>query len=147
MGISPERQKEYRKKWPPAGMCRRCGVVPPEDAGLKNCNVCRVQIKEWKKANATKIRENHRDYSRRLRMAALAAYGDACACCGESEEVFLVIDHVDGGGSKHVKEMTLSFYNWLRVNGYPPGFQTLCHNCNWAKYRLGTCPHQDRKSS
>ena len=31
---------------------------------------------------------------------------------------------------------------WLKRNDYPPGFQVLCHNCNWAKHALGRCPHQ-----
>jgi hypothetical protein len=77
-----------------------------------------------------------------MRRAALDAYGRVCVCCGEAEEVFLVIDHINGGGRKHLSTLTRSFYEWLRVEGYPPGFQTLCHNCNWAKHVRGVCPHQ-----
>ena len=35
-------------------------------------------------------------------------------------------------------------YRWLEKNGFPSGFQTLCHNCNWAKSR-GGCPHQRKR--
>lgn len=35
------------------------------------------------------------------------------------------------------------FYQWLEDNDYPPGFQTLCHNCNHAKHVLGVCPHRE----
>jgi hypothetical protein len=82
-------------------------------------------------------------YVHRMRQGALDAYGRECACCGDSTEVFLAIDHIDGGGNRHRKEIGGSgshFYIWLARNDYPPGFQTLCHNCNWAKSR-GGCPH------
>ncbi len=34
-------------------------------------------------------------------------------------------------------------YSWLKKQGYPPGFQVLCHNCNLAKGYYGACPHQN----
>jgi hypothetical protein len=79
----------------------------------------------------------------RLRQEILGAYGRSCSCCGESNEVFLVMDHIGGGGNAHRREIGHgNFYRWLKRNGYPPGFQTLCHNCNFAKHLLGVCPHQ-----
>jgi hypothetical protein len=56
--------------------------------------------------------------------------------------VFLTIDHIDGGGSQHRREVGGRIARWLIAQGLPDGFQTLCHNCNYAKYRLGVCPHQ-----
>lgn len=94
-------------------------------------------------------RRRGRRYTRRLRLAALAAYGGACACCGEGEEVYLVIDHVQGGGSKHRRSITGGIFAWLKRHSYPPGFQVLCHNCNHAK-RLGGCPagaHEGRRAA
>jgi hypothetical protein len=33
----------------------------------------------------------------------------------------------------------------LCKNGFPKGFQTLCMNCNWGKYRNGgQCPHKGK---
>jgi hypothetical protein len=61
---------------------------------------------------------------------------------------FLALDHINGGGNAHRREVTGSakggpkFYYWLRDNNYPPGFQVLCHNCNQAKATYGRCPHQ-----
>lgn len=34
--------------------------------------------------------------------------------------------------------------SWLKTNGYPDGFQTLCHNCNMAKGFYGICPHKEK---
>ena len=78
-----------------------------------------------------------------LRQEVLDAYGRFCVCCGEDTEVFLVIDHVDGGGNAHRREIgSHGLYYWLKRSGWPTGFQTLCHNCNHAKHVLGVCPHQ-----
>ncbi len=66
-----------------------------------------------------------------------------CKCCGESQIEFLSIDHVNGGGNQHRKELGhgVHFDKWLIDNGYPEGFQVLCHNCNLAKGYYGYCPH------
>lgn len=84
----------------------------------------------------------------RLRQQALDAYGARCACCNEHRTEFLAIDHIDGGGNAHRKEIgasgSTSTYRWLEVNGYPPGFRVLCHNCNYATHVYTTCPHQER---
>ena len=82
--------------------------------------------------------------NRKLRLDALAAYGSVCACCGETTEQFLGIDHINGGGNAHRKENGLLGNNlnrWLKKNDYPPEFQVLCHNCNLAKGFYGKCPH------
>lgn len=69
-----------------------------------------------------------------------------CACCGETNVLFLTMDHVDGDGSYHRKTLKLasgsSTYYWLRRNGYPDGFQVLCWNCQHGKFVYGVCPHQ-----
>lgn len=90
-------------------------------------------------------RETSRQTFRKLRQLVLNQYGRSCACCGESIEAFLAIDHINGGGNTHRKSITTGFYQWLKNNHCPPGFQTLCHNCNKAKHRLGICPHQSMK--
>jgi hypothetical protein len=36
----------------------------------------------------------------------------------------------------------VALYRWLVKNNFPKEFQILCHNCNFAKFRLGTCPHE-----
>jgi hypothetical protein len=72
------------------------------------------------------------------------AYGGyICKCCGETDAIFLTIDHVNNDGYLHRKQFKTDIYSWLRTNGYPAGFQVLCWNCNRAKhYNDGICPHQ-----
>lgn len=128
----------------------------------KNRDALREKNRAYKRANRDKVNEGRRalyavnieterkrsrDGMRRLaqrrRQEALAAYGGKCECCGEEQEVFLDVDHIDGGGSAHRKEVGegSNFYAWLDRSDYPPGFRILCRNCNWATWRLGACPH------
>lgn len=107
-------------------------------------------LAEWQKLNRVRLLAQRKAYRDKLRLQALSHYGMKCACCGETTLVFLAIDHINGGGTKQRKEKRLSshgFYHWLRKNGYPEGFQTLCHNCNWAKHLLGECPHKNNAYS
>lgn len=45
------------------------------------------------------------------------------------------------------KEIKISIYRWLRINKYPKGFRTLCHNCNMSYGFYGYCPHQTLPNS
>lgn len=88
----------------------------------------------------------------RLRSEAFEAYGGyRCACCGETEPVFLSIDHIHNDGAEQRRRGDYgrngtSFYHWLRKNGYPAGYQVLCLNCNIGKHRNGgVCPHKSGK--
>ncbi len=82
----------------------------------------------------------------------LAHYGGVCACCGESDPIFLNIDHIDQRGAAHRKVQPEAiggarFYYFLKKNGYPKGYRVLCFNCNFATYHRGVCPHQSREAS
>lgn len=89
-------------------------------------------------------------YRLRLRKTVLDYYGRKCQCpgCDVTEEKFLAVDHIDGGGNAHRREIgggsSTTFYRWLIKNEFPPGFQVLCHNCNSAKGFYGFCPHLDK---
>jgi len=76
------------------------------------------------------------------------AYGGyKCACCGVTDKEFLSIDHSEGGGAAHRKELTgnprngHNMYYWIRKNNFPPGFRVLCMNCNFSLGHHGYCPH------
>ena len=82
---------------------------------------------------------------RQLRLMCFEAYGGPkCKCCGEKTIEFLTLDHINGGGNKHRKEIGgagSKMLLWLKGNGYPSGIQVLCYNCNSAKAYYGLCPH------
>jgi hypothetical protein len=86
------------------------------------------------------------------RISALQHYGMECACCGEKEFSFLSIDHVEGQGNSERARLFGNrylcghhMYRWLRRNGFPPGYQTLCMNCQVGRRdNAGECPCQKK---
>lgn len=102
------------------------------------------------KRSPTKIAAASRRYQQKIRKEVLNHYGHACACCGESRYEFLAIDHINGGGVRHKKEVLGAVHKslaiWLRANNYPPGFRLLCHNCNSSLGWYGYCPHETRSA-
>ena len=104
--------------------------------------------KEWRKKNKDKVKKFNKKFSKKYRdknrESVFNHYGRKCVCCGESNQKFLTIDHINGGGTKHRKKIHNQIYIWLIKNNYPKGFQTLCFNCNWGKHKNnGVCPHKD----
>lgn len=97
----------------------------------------------------------YRGYFYRLRLEVLSHYcggkAPSCSCCGENHYEFMAIDHVNGGGNKHRKEIEkqkgsrINMYRWLKANNFPEGYRILCHNCNQARGFYGACPHEMKK--
>ena len=110
--------------------------------------------KEYKKTD--RYKQLHRKYEKerrqKIRMMVLTYYGGnppVCACCKERHIEFLAVDHINGGGNKHIKEIIKTtrntFYNWLIKNKLPNGYRVLCHNCNSSLGNYGYCPHIKEK--
>lgn len=129
-----------------ANDCLVCHRASCAKYRVANREFVRTQNAAYRAQNPEKIRIMKRVQSQNVRDAVFGHYGMSCACCGEPERAFLAIDHIGGGGNKHRKETGnrggTKFYRWLRRNGFPEGFRTLCHNCNMAMTIHGTCPHQ-----
>ena len=97
----------------------------------------------------------------KLRRLVFEHYGLVCAACGESDFGVLTIDHVNNDGAEHRRRVFGNprnggrppsghwLYWWLKRNNYPPGFQVLCQNCNFAKHKNGGVipSHRFRESS
>ncbi len=101
-------------------------------------------LKRHKEHPEIRIREG-RTYRKKIRHAAIIYYGGdppRCLCCGEHHEEFLCIDHIRGGGRKHLQSIKMPIYQWLKNNNYPIGFRVLCYNCNQSISACGYCPHQ-----
>jgi hypothetical protein len=102
-----EHQKEYQKKW-------RASHKPS-------------------KSYATP--EYYRLWRQKVKEIVLSHYGNGqpvCVICFESRIGCLTIDHINGNGNKHRKELGLGgghhFYRWLLKQGLPEGYRTLCMN-------------------
>lgn len=116
-----------------------------------------LRSKKWREKNSNygkqdwlinkeKRQKKRRETQNKRKLEVFNHYGGSkCACCGETIFEFLTIDHINGGGSQHRKEiggLGHVLYRWLIKNNFPDGFQILCYNCNCAKGHFGTCPHK-----
>ena len=87
-------------------------------------------------------------YEAMVKDEVFKAYGGyTCTCCKEKNKKFLTLDHIDGGGTKHRKEMGGGgkfHYRILYKKNFPPGYQILCMNCNFGKgQNENICPHEE----
>lgn len=145
-------QRELRERRRQAGLCLKCGSVPPRE-GKTTCARCqetstRAHLAWWRRQPEGTQRRYHVIYRDKLRREVIDAYGGACACCGETELGFLTVDHPNNDGAAHrlalvgVRRAGNHFYQKLRMAGFPPGLRVLCWNCNCARATLGVCPHE-----
>ena len=89
------------------------------------------------------------EYRAALRTEFVEAYGGKCQCpggCDVTEERFLTVDHIFGGGNQHRKRTGTSgykMYQLLRDEGFPKDkYRLMCFNCNAARAYWGKCPHE-----
>jgi hypothetical protein len=122
------------------------------------CYGCKKPNDNLPKANCLACTNLARDRRIRLKLEVFQAYGGAfCACCGEKILEFLTLDHIENNGARHrrdyaektkrVKPFGQAMLRILRDQGFPPGYQVLCWNCNCGKGLYGKCPHEIYRNS
>ncbi len=114
------------------GLCRKCGKKPFMSKSVSYCAGCYEPVLRRAKAW-------HKPY---LKMV-FDHYGRKCACCGETEPMFLTIDHVNNDGNVERKAIrSNALPKHIVDSGFPKSYQILCYNCNCGKHRNGgVCPH------
>lgn len=118
------------------------------------CKTCCKAYKAERYADVQNVYDrNKRD---RLKSEFLAAYGNKCECCGETEPDFLTVDHKNNDGEEHRKKIaptkkrggnSSEVFRVLRKEGWPNYVRILCFNCNFGRRaRPGfECPHKRRE--
>ena len=107
--------------------CKECRKKFPSNDPVRH----RATNKLWRERNADKIKEKKcRDYIKErdeLKNEWLSAYGSKCTCCGESEKKFLTVEHLNGDGKRHRKEVGtgLNMLKDLRKQGFPKDIYTI----------------------
>lgn len=120
--------------------CCRCKLSSPDITFPRNsskpdglnatCHGCTSE-----KNRETRIRK-------KLRVISHYSGGEPhCSCCDEKRLEFLTVDHIDGGGIAHRKEVG-DIYQWAINNDFPPVLRVLCMNCNHSFGMYGYCPHK-----
>ena len=72
--------------------------------------------------------EYHRRVNAILRREVLKWYGEFCSICGDLDD--LRIDHIGGHKGEEKYRIGPELWRWIKKNGYPAGFRTLCNPCN-----------------
>lgn len=137
-------------------LCSKCGINKPED-DRKVCTTCNEKHKTWIEDSGYRERQRllAKEERKRRKLRIINHYGGKCACCGEHEPIFLCMDHINGGGNEHRRQIknaknrcgssSTQFYKWIEKHNYPGILQVLCHNCNAAKeINNGVCPHRQK---
>ena len=140
-GLCESHRKKQRRKIDSDFLKRERAVHRAWLATANNRDRALAATRKWRKDRV--IREKALCYE---------AYGGyLCVCCEETEPVFLTLDHIHGGGSRHVREVVGrrggNLYHWIVKNNFPKNmFQVLCWNCNSGRaVNGGICPHQEKK--
>lgn len=130
--------------------CRACHRENSRIRREKYPNYAKEHYQKYKITGA-KVRKQAADrYRVKTTQTVFDHYGWLCACCGESNRMFLTIDHINNDGyvlkelaEKRYRLGGTGFYKHIIDNGFPEDLQTLCYNCNFGKNRnKGTCPHK-----
>lgn len=116
----------------------------------ENRDKIREKQSKYREVNIVKILEYNAQWQRetrkRVKADMIKAYGAACACCGETEPMFLELDHINNDGAAERKKHQNQFKEWLYLQkmGWPRDrHQLLCSNCNRGKQKNGgICPHK-----
>lgn len=148
---NPERRKQADREWVLANPDKV--KAAQERWKAKNPGLAIQRAADWYREHKTQIRSQERDRYHDYKEQVYAAYGDACACCGETIRQFLSIDHVNNDGNVRRKTLRygvgsngggVSLYKQIIAEGYPASYQILCMNCNWGKARNGgVCPQAE----
>lgn len=135
--------QQYAKKHKELGLCINC-PKPVIDGS-------RIFCLYHKKKDRNSSRITEKKIAIKLKDELFEHYGKKCACCGETTLQFLTLEHEEGNGNNHRKDLFkhnvggVHMYRWLKKNKYPQGYSILCMNCNWAKRNTGICPHTLRR--
>ena len=118
-----ERTRDYRER-------KSKGIKP-----IFRNETAAQRVRRYRRVHYDELEENRKSF----KIEVLTHYGGGiCACveCGENRNACLTIDHIEGSGRKHRKAIKAEghgFYMWLKKNGFPGEFRTLCMNCQWVK--------------
>jgi len=122
-----KRQKDYRKL---NKLCTNCGKKN------NSINILCIECSYYQNVCTKKYRNKNKKI-------IFNNYGNKCNCCGETNIKLLTLDHINGGGNKHIKEINMKLSVWIIKNNFPSIIQLLCYNCNMGRnINGGICPHK-----
>jgi len=132
--LSALKTKKHTDSLKRRGLCISCGIRPL--VNKNHCDECRKISNEHKYRYRDKIINKVLDH-----------YGRICSCCGETNILFLTMDHLDGNGQNHRinSDIYRTLYTEFQKTGnWNTRISVVCYNCNCGKWRNGgICPHKN----
>ena len=149
LGISPRMCSKcnLRESTPNARQCKECRNEYTREWAKKNRVSTRASLRIWRQNHKDVVARQNYDAKHRRRFRCRQILGGACACCGETRDSFLDIDHIHGGGSQQRKlhGPHRTYAEVLSMENPRSKYQLLCSNCNQSKRRLGRCEHESER--
>ena len=113
-------------------------------------NIEKFQEKDRKRYKRDRIKrlKNCKDRRIKIRKIVLTYYSNSnipqCKCCDNTFYDHLTLDHINGGGTKHIRENVPGkrLDDYLFHNKFPKGYQILCMSCNKSKGSKQRCIHK-----
>lgn len=91
--------------------------------------------RKWREDHKEQRRKYNRKCKQDLRQKVFEKLGSKCVRCGFSDIRCLQIDHINGHGTRELKELgggSLKYYKKVLADT-EGNYQLLCANCNWIK--------------
>ncbi len=115
----------------------------------KHCYRCKKSFVTNKKRKNFCDKECLKKYRGEKQQLLLSSYkqqvfnkfNNKCSCCGETNTLFLTIEHCNNDGLQHRKSGKVRVY-LDTLNDTEGKYTLLCMNCNWARGQYGHCPHE-----
>ena len=141
-----DRSRNYTNAKVAAGFCRGCGHRRAKP-NRRHCKHCAHKAGEYAKTHRTSLAWHYK-----YQAVVFDHYGKRCNCCGETNPIFLTIDHINGrDGTPEKGQSGYSVVSRVArsiIKGEPrTDIQILCYNCNCGRYRNGgICPHKETET-
>ena len=105
---------------------------------LEGCNETFTVSKYGRNKRCCTQKHSQKHSSEESRLKCLIEYSNGkleCAVCGNKTVKALCVEHIEDNGKadREVHGKSGVFFSFLIREGYPPGYQVLCANCNHLK--------------
>jgi len=139
-GVLSKKQHDYYKTY----------ILNPKNVQKKK-DLAEKYYKKTKESRQEINKSFQRRYRDETKFKVLNNYSDgklSCKNCGIDVYSVLSLDHINNNGAEHKRRLSNTnsrkvsstvVYNDLIKNGFPPGYQVLCFNCNYHKEFMRRC--------
>lgn len=128
-----EKAKRSQRAAQARGKCPGCFKPKDESNSRVYCTRC-----------LEKVRARTKRRRKELWKEVLEAYGPRCACCSETNPLFLTVDHINNDGHLEKQATPNLLYHIRKLNFPKDRYRIMCFNCNCGRARNGgICPHEE----